>query len=430
MIDKYLVLRDGVYQYRRRVPADVADRDPRISVRASLKTRDHAEAIVRAARINADLESYWASLAEVPTGSVDSAAAIERFEGSVRIARTLGIAYRPAAELVSGDFAEVLRRIELLEARGLTASAPTARAVFGTASTPALLLSQMFDAYERYSRDLLKGKSEDQVRKWRNPRLKAIRNLVDLIGDKALADITRSDALDFREWWVDRVTEEDYDPGSANKDIGNLATMFRRLDLALRLGLASPFQDLRVAGERHNPRPPYAPDFVRKRILPDRELMSLNDEARGIVLMVACTGARPSEIAALTPPRIRLQHNIPHIDIAPEARQLKTYHSARAIPLVGIALETMRRFPDGFPRYRDAPDTFSATANKALGAANLRPTPEHTVYSLRHTFKDRLIKLEAPDRVQDALMGHRVREIEYGAGPDIEQCRDWLSRVW
>ncbi len=89
-----------------------------------------------------------------------------------------------------------------------------------------------------------------------------------------------------------------------------------------------------------------------------------------------------------------------------------------------------RRHGGGFPRYAASPDSWSATANKALGAAGLRPTPEHTVYSLRHTFKDRLISIEAPPRVQDALMGHAVGEIKYGAGPGLEQLARWMERVW
>jgi len=100
------------------------------------------------------------------------------------------------------------------------------------------------------------------------------------------------------------------------------------------------------------------------------------------------------------------------------------------MPLVGVALEIMREFPNGFPRYRPSPDTFSGTVNKALKEAGLRPTLDHTVYSLRHTFKDRLIKIEAPPRVQDALMGHSVSEIPYGAGADLEQRAEWMERVW
>lgn len=42
----------------------------------------------------------------------------------------------------------------------------------------------------------------------------------------------------------------------------------------------------------------------------------------------------------------------------------------------------------------------------------------------------RLIAIEAPPRVQDALMGHAVGEIEYGAGPSLEQRAAWLARVW
>ena len=100
------------------------------------------------------------------------------------------------------------------------------------------------------------------------------------------------------------------------------------------------------------------------------------------------------------------------------------------MPLLGIALTVMRAFPDGLPRYRDAPDVFSATVNKALGAAGLRPTPRHTVYSLRHTFKDRLIALEVPQRIQDELMGHALHEIAYGSGSTLKHRADWLARVW
>jgi len=251
-----------------------------------------------------------------------------------------------------------------------------------------------------------------------------------VVGDKPLTEITRDDALDFRAWWLDRVRDEGYDQGSANKDLGHLASMMRAMDEAWRLGLARPFEGVRLAGERHNPRIAYHPDFVRDRILAVECLASLNAEGRAVVRMVALTGMRPSEVVALTAPRIRLGDDIPHVQIRPDGRQLKNRPSERDMPLVGLALETMRRFPDGFPRYLAMPDSLSATVNKALGVAGLRPTPGHTLYSLRHTFKDRLIAIEAPERVQDALMGHAVRGIEYGSGPGLAQRADWLRQVW
>lgn len=251
-----------------------------------------------------------------------------------------------------------------------------------------------------------------------------------VIGDKALAALTRDDGLDFRAWWLDRVEDGGLEPGSANKDLGHLAKMLDALNEAWRLGLQNPFSGLRLSGDRHTPRIAYDAAFVREHFLAAGALGGLNADARGIVVLVAATGMRPSEAAGLLPERIRLSDNIPHVQIRPDGRQLKTRASARDMPLVGVALELMREFPGGFPRYRETPDSLSATVNKALGAAGLRPTPGHTLYSLRHTFKDRLIAIEAPPRVQDALMGHAVGEIEYGAGPSLEQRAAWMALVW
>ena len=113
-----------------------------------------------------------------------------------------------------------------------------------------------------------------------------------------------------------------------------------------------------------------------------------------------------------------------------QTESLSAITGIRNMPLVGVALEVMKRFQNGFPRYYTSPDTLSATVNKALAAAGLRPTVRHSLYSLRHTLKDRLIALEAPPRVQDALMGHAVGEIKYGAGPSLEQKLKWISQVW
>ena len=43
--------------------------------------------------------------------------------------------------------------------------------------------------------------------------------------------------------------------------------------------------------------------------------------------------------------------------------------------------------------------------NKYLSENGFRPTKDHSVYSLRHSFKDRLIGAEAPDSLIDSLMG-------------------------
>ena len=120
---------------------------------------------------------------------------------------------------------------------------------------------------------------------------------------------------------------------------------------------------------------------------------------------------------------------IPHVKILPEGRRLKTEDSEREIPLVGVALVALRLHPNGFPRYRDKSSNLSATLNKFLTENKLRPTRGHTVYSLRHSFKDRLIGAEAPDSLIDSLMGHKTYKPKYGKGPSLELKLKFLSAI-
>lgn len=78
---------------------------------------------------------------------------------------------------------------------------------------------------------------------------------------------------------------------------------------------------------------------------------------------------------------------------------------------------------------RDKSSSLSATVNKYLLENGLRPTKAHTVYSLRHSFKDRLVAAEAPDSLIDNLMGHRTGKPKYGEGPPPELKRKFLDAI-
>jgi len=85
--------------------------------------------------------------------------------------------------------------------------------------------------------------------------------------------------------------------------------------------------------------------------------------------------------------------------------------------------------PNGFTHYYRKPDQLSATLNKYLKEHDLLPTKEHCVYSLRHSFEDRLTAVEPPDKVQAALMGHKYHRERYGKGPTLEQKKKWLDKM-
>jgi integrase len=94
----------------------------------------------------------------------------------------------------------------------------------------------------------------------------------------------------------------------------------------------------------------------------------------------------------------------------------------------------MRRV--GLPnRLCPAPDAIatrripSQLVNQAFEARGLRPEPGLTLYSLRHTFEDRLTTIQAPEKVVAMLMGYKWHWPRYGLGPSLGQKREWLNRI-
>ena len=71
----------------------------------------------------------------------------------------------------------------------------------------------------------------------------------------------------------------------------------------------------------------------------------------------------------------------------------------------------------------------STALHKELSARDLLPTEEHVVYSLRHSFKDRLTKVEPPEKVQATIMGHKYSRGCYGDGPSLNQKKKWLDKI-
>ena len=59
----------------------------------------------------------------------------------------------------------------------------------------------------------------------------------------------------------------------------------------------------------------------------------------------------------------------------------------------------------------------------------MRPSPSNTLYSLRHTFKDRLRDIGAQEEIIDELMGHKTRGPKYGRGHLLEKKYEWLQRI-
>jgi integrase len=322
-----------------------------------------------------------------------------------------------------------LRRFEILSRRGTTDSASEVSAVLGGAPAPVVMIDGMVDEFEEIIRASLTSKSPRQRKKWRQPKETALSAFVDLVGNRPITSLTRADALRLRSHWQDRVVAGEVQIGTANKYIGHVSTMFRAINESKQLNLPPIFERVRIRGGKDNQRVAFPPVFVQQRILGDGVFDDLNPEARRVIYVIAETGLRLSEAVNLSRETIRLNAAVPHLCVAPEGRHIKTDESRREIPLVGVALMAMRAQPDGFPRYRDKADVLSALVNKALDARGLRPELGQSLYSLRHTFEDRLTAVDAPDKIIACLMGHKWSRPRYGVGPSLEHKREWLERI-
>ncbi len=424
--------RDGLWYLVRRVPAEFSDLDKRGLVRMStgIAVADDPRGVrARAAveRLDHDLFDYWAAL----RSGVDSGAR-QRLDAAQKRARIRGLEYRTASEIAEGDLRDMLRRLTMLE--GSIEDRAEVVAVLGGEEKATIRTSAMIEEYERLVATSLMGMSADQVRKWRNPKLKAVKNLIAVMGeDKDMAALTRSDALALKKWWQDRVLKEGRTIGGANKDIGHLNKMFRTVNEAHDLGLKPVFSGLRLTGEEDNKRTAFTPEHVQA-IISGAHLDGLNDEAKAIFWICADTGLRPSEAANLDGSTIHLASDVPYVEVKANGRRLKTRQSQRDVPLAGAALEAAKAFPGGFPRYRNNADSLSALINKVLASHSLLPTPGHSFYSLRHTFKDRMRAARdntgqrMPYELMLQLMGHKLETADYGAGYSLADKLEWLQR--
>lgn len=429
-MSEHLVERNGYYYYYRRVPKHFAPYDPRSHIRISLKTKDRNVARKRALVHNESVERFWRDLASVPGVGQD-----EGYRKAVEAARLHGFVYRDISDIAANaDLGEIVDR--LLALRAADPDRQDIQAVqdglLGTASEPQVLLSQAFSLFRERSVDRLAGKHDHQVRKWENPRRLAMQNLIEAIGDKPLAELARKDILAFQDWWLDRIRNDEVKAETANKHFGYVkdvldgACVACELDEIVDVPALFAKVKLRAVGES---RKPFEAVYVQDVLLNSDALNGMNAEAKALLYMMADTGARVGEVFGLMPEDIDLGADIPFIHVRPNEKQgLKTPQSDRRIPLVGAALYAAQQFPGGLSRFSSA-DSASTQINKYLRENGLNPSREHSLYSLRHTFKDRLRDVQAPEEVIDNLMGHKSRGPKYGRGHILATKLEWLNRI-
>ncbi|WP_417831658.1 DUF6538 domain-containing protein [Terasakiella sp.] len=424
----YVIKKGQRYIYKRRVPAEYSSLDSRKFVEKGLRTRDLVTALNRAKVVNDAVEQYWENLSRY-----NSDDAMSKYEAAIRTARHAGFEYKTVSELNDGSLRDLLDRLKLTEGKEDAASDKLyVDSLIGGVDRPNIMLSDLPDLFFERIAVEIKGKSEKQLKKYKQPRERAVNNFIaSLKGDKALKDIMPEDGQVFRAWWDERVLKAGLKPQSANKDFSYLKRMVREVCQAKGLPYTDPFQSTRIKVKGNPDTYPFSDNWIRGVILAPRALAGLNDEARDIVLMAINTAMSASEIVGLMSDDIVLDCDIPHVIIRPNENrgELKSAYRRRKTPLVGVSLAAAkRRKVKGFPRYLGNTDTYSATVNKYFRENGLMESENHSVYSFRHTFQDHLTRLEVPPRVDHDLMGHSLDREKYGEGASLEQKQKWIKK--
>ncbi|TFF36198.1 DUF6538 domain-containing protein [Mucilaginibacter psychrotolerans] len=421
---QHLIHRANTYYFNRRVPLEIKEYDPRPLIRFSLKTDSRTQAMKLAALKNIELENYWKALIE--TGQKHSHT---NYKQVVDRASLFGFNYQSSQELAIGPLPELINRLLFVAKSGIQEK-PT-EAVLGGVAKPEIKLDDALTKFWDLSNDVVLSKSAHQIKKWKNPRRLAMKNLISCIGNKVITELNRDDLLKFRDWWINRILNEELKNCGANKNFKQLKSIISRVSDHYKLNIDTKhlFHKLKLDDDTES-RSSFSTDYILNTLLNADNLSGMKDEYKNMIFVFAETGVGIDEQAGVLPEDIILDDTIPHIVITPRPKnKLKTKYRKRLIPLTGFALDAFKKYPLGFSTLIDNPDSISSAIAKYLKENDLLPTDKHSLYSLRHSFQDRLLAVNTPDRVQADLMGHKFVREAYGNGSTLEQKKEWMLKI-
>jgi integrase len=434
--DRFIVLRGGVFYYWRRVPKKVEHLDERAPfIRHSLGTDDIAIARSQRDLLEAANREMWASLLGTPGSSEQ---ALAGYQAARNRAAALGFAYKPASEVAKEPLEDILRRIGSIS--DVRTPVAVEAAVLGGVEQPKVKVTEAFEIFcDEIRAAELAGKSDKQRKQWKKVKKLAVTTFVAVCGDLEMVEINRDHARQFYAHWTGKIAPKDgknkKSASLGKRRMGDMRILYEEYFGHLGDGdRTNPFNGLTFNDKFKRSRPPFEIEYVRDTIMKLGTLAGMNAEARGIVLMLIETGARGGEICNLHEEVIKLDDAVPHILIEPrfdpeDPREIKTVSSIRRIPLVGVALDVMKKFPKGFASYKENENGFSGAANKFFRENKLYPTKKHVLYSFRHTFEDRMKETRVDDEIRKILMGHSVDRPKYGSGGSLKLYQEEMLKI-
>lgn len=407
-----------IWYYQRRCPSEFSDVEPRSLIRFSLKTRDYSEARALAANHSLQLENSWREAKDLGL-SLKSKDETEQYRAALKVTRERALSLTPSQDIPANELVERLRGL-----LAQPASLDEQRAILGLVDTPKITMGMAFERFWEHIKDEWMVLSADQQRVKRNVYLKSIRNFEKVNRKITLHEIKREHALAFRSFWLKRVEKEGLKPYTGNREINSLRRMVAVNYDIDSIGLQNPFHRVRLRDTEESQRKPFTTEFIQDVLVNPANLADMKPGLELLVRLLINTGLRPGEAVGLELADFNMEDNIPHVHVRRnKTRTLKTTHSERMIPLLGVSLEAGRAIvaQGGWGKWLGKNMYATSQINKFFREEKLVTDPNQGLYSLRHWFQDQLTKHDVIDRAQAQLMGHKFQRPKYGLGKDLEE---------
>ncbi|TCR89891.1 phage integrase family protein [Rhizobium sp. BK376] len=348
-----------------------------------------------------------------------------------RLAADVGISAFP-------DDVEAVPVSDLIEVVGANLDAiqslpsdPKVRAgALASALNSKLKIEEIYTRYKEITRDKDLKRTPREFQKAHKPIELAMTELVETIGDLDVRKLTKRDAYRFRDKLISDVSIKKITASTANKKIMHLRKIVSAVFEVDYPELPNPFQIKGIEDSVRGHRKAFSESEIEEITLRLKS-STMNDELKAIIFVAMYTGAGCKELALLTSSDIVLDAEIPYIKIDANEFRVKVKSGGdrhREIPLYGEALAWMKRFPNGFARYRrdNGGETVSATARKFL-----KQYTGKTFYCFRHRLADLLRNSGCEDRLANAILGHKQGVIgnHYGNGYTLKSKYNALAQA-
>lgn len=252
------------------------------------------------------------------------------------------------------------------------------------------------------------------------PEQMALDQFIAFMGDLRVDEIQRRKVRDWISWLGQ---ERGQGSSTIKRRLCSVSAFCTAVIDQHELDIANPFSRHRVPAGAVGYREPFTRDQLA--LINTWLLTPWGDRTSGLIIrFLRATGARPLEIGGLAVADVRLDHELPHIFIRPNAfRGLKTPGSSRLLPLVSDAVTAAERAIERaegealFPSACHETGRLSARLNKAIRSTGVPKRRELTAYSFRHTVQEAMRLSGAPFDVQRAVLGHAKTTVteRYGA---------------